>query len=170
LAPAFYGGFTVAVDAGDHPSVVCFPPPAGLRAVVLTPSLTISTYHSRASLPINVSHKDASYNVGRACLLVASLLANRFEMLRIAMEDRLHQPYRAGAYPAMMPIIEAAKATGAAGAALSGSGPSIIALCDGATEPVVEAMQRAAFAAGLDARTRELDIVPVGASVSTINS
>ncbi len=167
LAPALYGGFTVAVIEPDgQPLVAVLPPPVGLRAVVLSPDLTISTHQSRSGLPRTVPHADAAYNVGRAALLVAGLLTGRSELLGPAMDDRLHQPHRAAAYPAMPAIIQAAREAGAAGAALSGSGPSILALCGGPTAPVAAAMRAAATAAGLTATVRELDIVSTGATVA----
>ena len=170
LAPALYGGLTVAVlDAAGCPLVAALPPPAGLRAVVLTPALAISTHQSRATLPAMVSHADAAYNVGRAALLVASLLTGRHGLLAQAMDDRLHQPYRAATYPAMPSIAAAALEAGACGAALSGSGPSILALCDGPTAAVAAAMQQAATAAGLDTRLpREMEIVAAGATVLSV--
>lgn len=169
LAPALHGGLTVSVlDADGTPLVVALPPPAGLRAVVLTPNLAISTHQSRATLPPTVPHADAAYNVGRAALLVAALLTGRHDLLRPAMDDRLHQTYRAAAYPAMPSVIVAALAAGASGAALSGSGPSILALCAGPTDAVADAMHAAAAQAGLDARMRELDIVTAGATVTSV--
>lgn len=169
LAPALYGGFTVAVLAADGtPLVAALPPPRGLRAVVLTPNLAISTHHSRTTLPSQVPHADAAYTVGRAALLVAGLLTGRHDLLGPAMEDRLHQPYRAAAYPAMPHIIAAARQAGARGAALSGSGPSILALCDGPTSPVGAAMREAAARQGLESRLHELEIVEQGATVVSI--
>ena len=170
LAPALFGGLTVAVLTGDgRPLVVALPPPAGLCAVVLTPDRAISTHQSRAALPATVPHADAAYTVGRASLLVASLLTGRHELLGAAMDDRLHQPYRAAAYSAMPAIINAALGAGAAGAALSGSGPSILALCAGPTAAVAETMQEAATRAGLTARARELAIVAAGATVVSLS-
>ena len=125
--------------------------------------------NSLGALPATVPHADAAYTVGRASLLVASLLTGRHDLLGAAMDDRLHQPYRAAAYPAMPAIIDAALQAGAAGAALSGSGPSILALCAGPTARVAEAMHAAAARAGLTARARELAIVPAGATVVSLH-
>jgi homoserine kinase len=107
--------------------------------------------------------------VGRASLLVASLLTGRHDLLGAAMDDRLHQPYRAAAYSAMPAIISAALRAGAVGAALSGSGPSILALCAGPTAAVAEAMHDAAVHAGLTTRARELAIVTAGATVVALS-
>jgi homoserine kinase len=101
-------------------------------------------------------------------LLVASLLTGRHDLLGAAMDDRLHQPYRAAAYSALPAIIDAALGAGAAGAALSGSGPSVLALCAGPTATVAAAMQEAATCAGLTARARELAIVTAGATLISV--
>jgi len=166
LAAAFYGGLTVATLGADgRPFVAPLAPPPGLRAVVLTPNRGVSTHQSRAALPRVVAHADAAYSVGRASLLVAALLTQRYELLRHAMEDRLHQPYRVpeGSPPAA--IMAAALAAGASGTALSGSGPSILALCASPTGPIAAAMRECATRVGLDARVRELNIVAAGATV-----
>lgn len=169
LAPALFGGLTVAVLAPDgRPLVMPLAPPAALQAVVLTPDQAISTHQSRAALPSAVPHADAAYNVGRATLLVASLVAGRYELLGAAMDDRLHQPYRSASYPAMPEIIAAARQAGADGAALSGSGPSILALCSGPTEPVQAAMLSAATAHGLAAQARVQQIVAEGATAISL--
>lgn len=164
LAPAFYGGFTVAVlDDDGRPLVAALPPPTGLSVVVLTPAQTVSTHQSRAALPRMVAHADAAYTAGRAALLVSALLTGRHDLLREGMRDRLHQPYRAPTIAAMPEAIAAALDAGASGAALSGSGPSILALCAGPTAPVAAAMVSAAKRAGVAARVRELTITPTGA-------
>src|SRR5204863_280995 len=83
-----------AVRTGEgRPLVVPLPPPPGLRAVVLTPDRAISTHHSRAALPATVPHADAAYTVGRASLLVASLLTGRHDLPGAALDDRFHQPH-----------------------------------------------------------------------------
>lgn len=166
LAAAFYGGLTVAIlDAGGRPIIGALAPPPGLRAVVLTPGHSVSTHQSRAALPTTIPHGDAVFTVGRAALLVAALTTGRHELLRQAMEDRLHQPYRVPPSSPAAAAMAAALHAGASGAALSGSGPSILALCAGATVPVAAAMQESAAATGLGGQVRTLDIVPRGAMV-----
>jgi len=170
LAAAFYGGLTVAVLGPDgRPVVAPLAPPLGLRAVVLTPNQSVSTHQSRAALPRVVAHGDAAYTVGRAALLVAALLTSRHDLLRPAMEDRLHQPYRVPDGSPSAAIMAAALAAGASGAALSGSGPSILALCAGPTGPVAAAMRESAARSGLSARARELNIVASGATVTSLS-
>ncbi len=170
LAAAFYGGLTVAALGADgRPIVAPLSPPPGLRAVVLTPDRGVSTHQSRAALPRAVAHADAAYTVGRAALLVAALLTGRHELLRRAMEDRLHQPYRVPDGSPSAAIMAAALEAGASGTALSGSGPSILALCAGPTAPVAAAMRACAARSGLTVRVRELTIVATGAMVTALS-
>src|SRR3712207_9270535 len=76
----------------------------------------------RAVLPRHVPHEDAVANVGRVALGVAGLATGRFVLLRTLTVDRLHEPYRAEAFPQLPRLVEAARAAGAIGAGLSGAG------------------------------------------------
>ena len=73
---------------------------------------------------------DAVFNIGRSSLLVAALSAGRLDLIRHAMRDRLHQPYRAPLIPGMAEVLEGAVDHGALGAALSGAGPALLALVE----------------------------------------
>jgi homoserine kinase len=77
--------------------------------------------------------KDAVYNVGHVSLLVAALSTGRYDMIQHAMKDALHQPYRASLIPGMSDILERAVEHGALGVALSGAGPTLLALVDAAS-------------------------------------
>jgi homoserine kinase len=91
----------------------------------LVPEATISTAEARNSLPDSIPHEDAAFTAGRAALLGAALAQGSAELFAEAIEDRLHEPYRAK----NAPLLEAVRANlpeGAMGATLSGSGPSVI--------------------------------------------
>jgi homoserine kinase len=109
----------------------------------------------RAALPAEVRHADAAHNVGRTALVVAALTADRPELLGAMAEDRLHEPYRVAHFAALPDLLAAALKAGALGAALSGAGSTVIALCDGeeAAGVVARALVAAAQAAGLPGRT-----------------
>ena len=98
------------------------------------------TAEAREVLPKHVSRADAVHNISRASLLVAAMATGSIGHLRMAMEDALHQPYRRKLFPAMEDIIDAAVEAGAAGAALSGAGSSILAFTLGGEERVADAM------------------------------
>jgi homoserine kinase len=81
-------------------------------------------------LPKEVFMKDAVFNLSHSSLLVAALCSGQLEMIRLAMQDVLHQPYRAALIPGMTTILREATEHGALGVALSGAGPTLLALVD----------------------------------------
>lgn len=130
IAPAFYGGLVVcASDANGGVVNAKVAIPDELLAVLAIPEFTLSTSCSRRVLPATVSLSDALYNVSRCGLFVAAMANNQLDLLAVAMEDKLHQNYRAALVPGLNMVCQAARQAGAFGAALSGAGPSVIALC-----------------------------------------
>lgn len=170
LAAALHGGFTVACwDAGTR-AVVPLPVPKGLGFALLVPDLEASTGAARAALPPVYPRADAVFNVGRVALLVAALAQERVDLLDVAMRDRLHQPYRARAlFPWLEAVFSAARAAGALGVALSGAGPSVLALTPVAGAAVVAGAMREALAgAGLGGRDWVLGADRAGARVAPV--
>jgi homoserine kinase len=170
VAPALYGGAVLtALDEGrpDGPlSVVPLPVPADWRAVLCVPDLVIPTREARAILPREIPRADAVFNHSRVGLLVAALERKRPELLRVAMQDRIHQPYRAKLFPQMPDLIRSALDAGAWGSCLSGAGSSILALASASKAPAVEAAFKARAAAlGVPGRTLVLEVPARGARV-----
>ncbi|MDP2952053.1 MAG: homoserine kinase, partial [Chloroflexota bacterium] len=153
VAPALMGGCQVVVGGSEIVSAPV-PLPRGLVAALFIPDFEIPTREARAVLPQQVSRADAVYNVGRAALLVAALATGQLGYLRIATQDRLHQPARQALFPAMERVFQAALEAGALGVFLSGSGSTILALVKGRASPVAQAMARAAREAGVKGRTK----------------
>ena len=164
-APALLGGLVIGTLTPEGVSAVRLEP-RDLKAVVAVPDFAISTTAARRVLPEQVPHRDAVFNVGRSGLLLGSLATGEYKLLRVAMQDRLHQPYRSHLIPGLEDVIEAALANGAYGACLSGSGPTVLAFAaeDRALE-IAPAMQSAFEARGLAARSWALDIDFAGARV-----
>ncbi len=136
IAAALYGGLTIAwLDAGGAPHAVRLEPAPGIVPVVFVPELRTSTAASRGALPQNVSHADAARNAGRAALLIAALTQSPRELLP-ATEDLLHQPFRLPAVPEGAALLARLRAAGVP-AVLSGSGPTLLALCRSGAEAVV---------------------------------
>jgi homoserine kinase len=128
-AAALHGGFVLVVAVDGAPTVVRFEPPPDLRAALYIPERQLATRDMRDVLPVTVSRVDAVHNIGRAALAVAAFATGRLELLGPATDDRLHEPYRAKAFPALPVIAAAAREAGALGACLSGAGSTIIAFC-----------------------------------------
>lgn len=118
------------------------------------PSEGLRTREARACLPKEVPLRDAVYDIGRAAYLTTAILWGRWECLGDAMRDRLHQPYRARFIPGLDAVIAAAHKAGAYGAALSGAGPTVVALAPVTkTETVGQAMEACAAERGWEGRS-----------------
>ena len=165
VMPALVAGLVVAVVDDGRVSWVRFDPPA-LTAVVGMPRQALATADSRRALPTSYAREDVVFNVSRAGLLIASLVTGRFDQLSEAMADRIHQPYRLPLIPGAQAVLDAALAAGACGAAISGAGPSILALCDGRQEAVEDAMRDAWAKHGVSADVRCLALASDGARVA----
>jgi homoserine kinase len=156
VAPALFGGFTTACLADGEVSWARLEPPRELRAVVVIPEREVATARARAVLPDQVPRADAVRNVGRTALLVAAIATGELSLLRHAMQDRLHEPYRAALIPGMPEALAAARQAGALGAALSGAGSTLLALATEGFEAIGEAMRAALAAHGLESRALTL--------------
>lgn len=129
-APALLGGIVTAVFDGKKVHWVKQEVYTKLKFVALIPDFELKTEKARACLPKEVSHKDAVYNLSRAALFSASLLTGKFENLRTAVHDKLHQPYRMELIPNAREVFDIAYNHGAYGAYISGAGPTIMAIVD----------------------------------------
>ena len=128
VAPALFGGLTIAWvdDFGPHHKKLSVH--RGLSPLVLVPPHQMSTKLARSLQPESVPHTDAVFNVSRSALLVAALTQSP-ELLMAATEDRLHQNYRASAMPETSRLIELLRENGHP-AVVSGAGPSVLVLED----------------------------------------
>ena len=162
VVPALRGGAQVSVRDGRGGIMSCpIRIGAPVRAALYIPDQELATSAARAVLPKQVPFADAVHN-----LLVAALTEGKLELLAEAMDDRLHQPARAGLLPWMPPLLEAAKKGGAFGAALSGAGTTVCALCSaGSAREVARAMMDAAASLGVAGRSEVVDVAVPGARV-----
>jgi homoserine kinase len=121
LAAALAGG--VCLTWGTRIARIADRAPATPIAVV--PEARVETAASRAALPATVAHADAAHSAGRAALLGAALASHSVDLFAAALDDRLHEPYRAESAP-LLAEIRARPPDGALGATLSGAGPTVI--------------------------------------------
>lgn len=128
VAPALFGGLTVAWVDEEGPHHKKLTTHRGLSPLVLVPSNQMSTSLARSLQPQSVPHTDAVFNVSRSALLVAALTQSP-ELLLAATEDRLHQNYRASAMPETSELIASLRGKGHP-AVVSGAGPSVLVLED----------------------------------------
>ena len=126
VAPALFGGLTIAWVDEDGPKHKKLAVHRGVAPLVLVPPNQMSTKLARSLQPESVPHTDAVFNVSRSALLVAAMIQSP-ELLFAATEDRLHQNYRASAMPETSALIELLRKHGHA-AVVSGAGPSVLVL------------------------------------------
>jgi homoserine kinase len=132
IGPAVYGGFVLVRDP-NPPDVVRLPVPQGLTAVVVHPNLEIETARARALLGSTVALGDAIRQWGNLGAFVDALHRSDFDLMSRALVDTIAEPRRASLVPGLAQIKRAAADAGALGCSLSGSGPSLFALCRNAT-------------------------------------
>jgi homoserine kinase len=164
VAAAVFGGLTVSCGTPGGVTAVTLPVTKSLSWVVLVPEVTSATAEARALLPRSVPREDAVFNVQRVALLLAGLQTALPAALSVALDDRLHQPYRLKLFPWMPDISDAARAAGALGCVLSGAGPSLLAVVAGDGSAVGRAMEEAASRAGIRATARTLEVDAAGAT------
>lgn len=154
VAAAVMGGLTVAFRQDDEVKALPVANHLAMGIALFLPDDHLLTEKARELIPRQVPLEDAIFDLGRLGYLITALLWGRWDLIGPAMEDRLHQPYRAGVIPALPAVMMAAREAGAFGSALSGGGPSVIALCPrGEEERIAEAMRGRAAACGWQGTT-----------------
>jgi homoserine kinase len=129
VAACYLGGMTISSITKNGLVTATCGQDLSWNLLLALPSASLSTKKARALLPAHYSREDAVANIQATALLVAAFAQGRGDLLRTAMQDRLHQPYRAKACPVLpllLPLIEMAENPAILGVALSGAGPSVL--------------------------------------------
>ncbi len=126
--PALLGGMVVGALDDKEMRHVKLTMPENLTFAVMIPNFPLSTDMSRGILPEKILRKDAVFNSSRSALLVASMITGDVDNFKMAMDDRIHQPYRMNLIPGMMDIFAEADRCGAKASYLSGAGPSLVSV------------------------------------------
>lgn len=161
-AAALLGG--LAVCAPGAPAVR-MDVPVELRAVIFLPDSPLDTDAARRVVAGEFSRADAIFNASRCALLVRAFAVSDYATLGDAMDDRWHQPARARLVPAAAHLMAAARKAGAAGAALAGAGPSVVALTVRHTEAIAAALESVAMELHLPGHALTLEVRNYGARV-----
>jgi homoserine kinase len=166
VTASLHGGF-VASCVRDDATVVCttFEWPAHIRVVVVSPHSQLQTHVARAALPQTVRRADAVYNLQRASVFIAALAQQRHDLLWEAMRDRLHQPQRESLVPGLAEALALPRSPGLLGLALSGAGPSIVALVDDQAAETGERIANCFRARQVESTVRVLEVDNEGCRV-----
>jgi homoserine kinase len=158
VAACWYGGFTVSAQSEAGVECATFAGNPVWEMMLAMPQASLSTKKARSLLPATYSREDAVFNVQHAALLVAAFAQGRLDLLRTAMQDRIHQPYREEACPLLKVLLPLAAEKEIAGMALSGAGPSVLVfLNEGTTLLEAETRLRAA----LSEEHEEIELLPL---------
>ena len=149
VAPALLGGLTSSVFEDGVVYSVKRDVDESLCFAAIVPDYKLLTEAARAALPKEVTHKDAVYNLSRAALIPAAFCEGRHDLLAIATEDKLHQPYRMPLMPGSREVFALAKQCGAKAVYVSGAGSTVMA--------VAERAEAERFYAGLRAGLETLE-------------
>jgi homoserine kinase len=144
-AAAIFGGMTGSCQLADRSVIaVCFHWPEQLRMVVLTPiaAMKKGTAESRGVLPPQIPREDAVFNMQRLVLLFQAIQSGEFHLLREALGDRLHQPYRKIIVPGLEKALNL-EHRDLLGVCLGGAGPSIVAFAERNFEKIERLLGRA---------------------------
>ena len=130
VAACWLGGFVTAVCEGEKVRVARVSPPEEWRAIVALPAEPLSTSKARAVLPASYPLNDVVANLQSTAVLALAFAQGRGDLLRLAMRDRIHQPFRAPICP-LLPMLEPLVGKhGILGVALSGAGPAVLVVVD----------------------------------------
>jgi homoserine kinase len=125
------GGLTVArMSSESEAQVVCIRPKGKWPLLLAVPDQALATEEARRVLPAQYFRADVVANVQNSMLLLAAFTQNRPDLLSAALEDRIHQPYRAALCPLLPCLQELKGRDGILGAVLSGAGPSVLMFLD----------------------------------------
>lgn len=129
-SPALSGGLVASAMEGERVYSVSVPVSEKIRFALLIPPFELKTEQARAALPKQYSREDAVYNLSRSGLMTASLFSGELHNLRVAVQDRIHQPYRSGLIENYDNVFRMSYELGSLGTYVSGAGPTIISMID----------------------------------------
>jgi homoserine kinase len=130
VAACYKGGMTASAMSGSDVVTATCGDNLTWNLLLTLPSASLATEKARALLPPTYTRADAVANIQNTALLVSAFAQNRPDLLRTAMQDRIHQPYRMEACPLLPRLLPLSGTPGVLGVALSGAGPSVLIITD----------------------------------------
>ena len=159
VAASIFGGFLASCVGSDGTVLSTkFDWPAQIRVVVVSPHSQLPTHVARAALPRTITRVDAVYNLQRTALFTAAIAQQRYDLIWEAMRDRLHQPHRESLVPGLAEALALPPMPGLLGIALSGAGPSIVALVDDNDDEIGARIASCFKARNVESTIRVLDV------------
>ncbi len=164
VVPALLGGCQLAVAGSDGWEICPVPWHDTVVPIVVVPEFELSTAEARKVLPMHYSRSDAIFNVAHMGLLLRGLQTGTESWLRVALDDRIHQPYRKALIPGFDAVYRAALEAEAYGLVISGAGPTLLALANvHQASTVASTLAIAWHRAGITAKVHTLALDQSGA-------
>ena len=172
VVPSLLGGLCLtARSASQRWRIIRCDWDSSIKAVVAIPAIRLSTSEARRVMPKNIPISDAVTNMGALTLLLNGLKTGNSELIKEGMFDKLHEPYRWKLIKGGLEVKQAALEAGALGCAISGAGPSILALCKSENgKTISQAMVKAWEKAGVPSRAPFLNIQTEGSSYTPVTN
>ncbi|HYE65694.1 MAG TPA: homoserine kinase [Pyrinomonadaceae bacterium] len=166
VAACLLGGW-VNTCTGQDSSIIAVKRrwPAEIKIIIVSPHIHLATKQARAALPSLVSHADAVHNLQRTALFGAALEERRYDLLWEAMQDRLHQARRQSLVPGLTEALATPRLRGLLGLALSGAGPSVVALAEDHFDEIGEALALCFRRHGIETTVRLLAFDEAGLQI-----
>jgi homoserine kinase len=159
VAPSLFGGWAITCTSEDGAVLTLKKSwPTEVKILVVSPDAHLETKRARAVLPREVRHADAVYNLQRAALFTAAMEAGAYHLLWDAMRDRLHQQHRGALTPGLADALATPRMPGLLGLALSGAGPSVLALVQNNFEEIGAAIARPFHQRNMGTTVRLLEV------------
>ncbi|MGI9066465.1 MAG: homoserine kinase [Pyrinomonadaceae bacterium] len=159
VAAAYHGGWVVSCVKPDGDVLAVKRPwPADLKVIVVSPDALLKTAETRSALPATIERDAAVHNLQRVALFGAAVEAGAYDLLWDAMQDRMHQAFRQSLVPGLTEALATKPQPGLLGVALSGSGPSVIALARDHLAEIGEAIASNFRSHGIPATVRLLEV------------
>jgi homoserine kinase len=167
VTATLYGGFVASCVKSDGTVVTTrFDWPTQIRAIVVSPRSQLPTHVARAALPRTISRNDAVHNLQRTAIFISALAQQRYDLFWEAMRDRLHQPKRESLVPGLAEALALPRMPGLLGVALSGAGPSIVALVDDHEKAIGNKIASCFRAHNIQSTVRVLEVDSEGCRVT----
>lgn len=165
IAPGLFGGLTTSLMEGENIYCNKIDIAKGLKFVAIIPDFKLSTKEAREVLPDKISYKSAVENVSRVSLLISALSNGKFHLLKPALKDNLHQPYRGKLIVGFEQILDKIYEYKALGAYLSGAGPTIMAITTEEDNSLKKEMENYLESINYNWKVLELEIDFQGAKI-----
>ncbi|MBQ6819912.1 MAG: homoserine kinase [Clostridium sp.] len=165
ITPAFFGGMVVSVVENEEPIYNSIDVKEGVGFIAIIPDFELSTALSRKVLPEEVDFKDAVYNISRVSLMISAFMNGKYELLKYACRDSIHEKYRRPLIKNFECVYNKCIEFGALNCFLSGAGPTIMVIINKKDTNIINCIREFLKDEKINWQVKELEIDNFGAKI-----